>query len=252
VVSRLTKRPDAGHLNHPLNECHIMVELVIFDCDGVVIDSEVISARVLIAHLASVGVAVDVNHFRAHFLGRSFPKVAAEVRDQYGVKLPDDFETSYRATLLRAFETELKPMQGIDQVLAALPAACCIATSSSPPRARRSLELAGLLTHFDGRIFTASEVSNGKPAPDLFLHAARQMGIDPEHCLVVEDSVPGIKAALAAKMRVLHFTGGSHLKGIEVLPGTESLYVPAFDNWSKFFDIVPELKERALPGSAAS
>ena len=227
------------------------IELVIFDCDGVVIDSEVISARILIAHLASIGVEVDGAHFRTHFLGRSFPKVVAQVRTEYGVTLPEDFETSYRATLLKAFELELKPMPGIADVLKSLPVASCIATSSSAPRARRSLELTGLLPHFDGRVFTASEVANGKPAPDLFFHAARQMGFAHDQCLVVEDSVPGIKAALAADMRVWHFTGGSHFKGIGVLPGLEAFTIPAFDNWAKFFDIEPELIKRAMPGGAA-
>jgi HAD superfamily hydrolase (TIGR01509 family) len=229
----------------------IPIQLVIFDCDGVVIDSEVISARVLIAHLASIGVSVDIVHCRTHFLGRSFPKVAAEVRETYGIMLPDDFESSYRATLLKAFDIELQPMAGIVAVLKDLAVASCIATSSSPPRARHSLELTGLLSHFHGRIYTASEVAKGKPAPDLFLHAAQQMGVEPENCLVIEDSVPGIKAALAAGMRVLHFTGGSHLKGIGVLEGLERLNVPAFDNWANFFDIEPELRGRALPAGAA-
>ena len=139
-------------------------------------------------------------------------------------------------------------MSGIAEVLASLPIASCVATSSSPPRARRSLELTGLLPHFEGRVFTASEVANGKPAPDLFLHAAKQMGVSPDQCLVVEDSVPGIKAALAASMRVWHFTGGSHFKGIGFLPGTEDLKIPAFDNWAKFFDIEPGLIKRAMPG----
>ena len=223
------------------------IDLVIFDCDGVVIDSEVISARVLIAHLASIGVSVDLAHFRTHFLGRSFPKVTAEVRDCYGISLPEDFESSYRATLLRAFQFELKPMTGIFEVVTSLPTNFCIATSSSPPRVRRSLELTGLMQLFEDRIYTASEVANGKPAPDLFLYAAKQMGVAPEHCLVIEDSVPGINAALAAKMRVLHFTGGSHLKGIGTLPEIETLNIPSFDNWAEFFDIVPEMKVRAVP-----
>jgi HAD superfamily hydrolase (TIGR01509 family) len=236
----------------------LSIALVIFDCDGVLIDSEVISARVLIAHLASAGVTVDMAHFRMHFLGRSFPKVAAKVRAQCGFALPDDFESTYRATLLTAFESELKPMPGIAAVLAALrvssSVASCVATSSSPVRARRSLELTGLLPHFDGRIFTASEVANGKPAPDLFLHAARQMGMRPENCLVVEDSAPGIAAAQAAAMRVLHFTGGSHLKNSDPLPQQEAYgearSIEAFDNWAEFFNIVPELRQRAGPEGA--
>ena len=227
------------------------VQLVIFDCDGVVVDSEIISARILIAHLSSIGVEVDEAHFRAHFLGRSFPKVVAEVRAQYGVTLPDDFEATYRATLLKAFELELKPMPGIADVIKNLSVASCIATSSSAPRARASLEITRLLPYFEGRVFTASEVANGKPAPDLFFHAARKMGFAPDQCLVIEDSVPGIKAALAAEMRVWHFTGGSHFKGIGVLPGSEAFTIPAFDNWVKFFDIEPKLIKRALPGGAA-
>jgi HAD superfamily hydrolase (TIGR01509 family) len=228
---------------------------VIFDCDGVLIDSELISARVLIAHLACVGVIVDMAYVRAHFLGRSFPKVAARVREDCGFALPDDFESAYRATLLTAFEAGLKPMPGIAAVLADLRVACCVATSSSPVRARRSLELTGLLAHFDGRIFTASEVANGKPAPDLFLHAARQMGVQPENCLVIEDSAPGIAAALAAKMRILHFTGGSHLKNSAPLPQEaahgEAHKIETFDNWAEFFNIVPELRQRARPEGAA-
>lgn len=225
------------------------IELVIFDCDGVLIDSENISARVLIGHLETVGVIVDLAHFRAHFLGRSFPKVVAEVRSNYGIELPDDFEKGYRANLLKAFETELLPMPGILDVLNGLSIASCIATSSSPPRVQRSLEITGLTTHFKKSVFTASEVANGKPAPDLFLHAAKTMGIKPKNCLVIEDSLPGIKAALAANMRVLHFSGGSHFIGIDKLPGLDELQIEAFDNWSKFFDIEPELHQRDLPGS---
>lgn len=226
----------------------LAIDLVIFDCDGVLIDSEVISARVLIGHLASVGVFVDLAHFRTHFLGRSFPKVVAEVRANYGIELPSDFEKDYRANLLTAFETELLPMAGIFDVLKNLSVACCIATSSSPPRVKRSLELANLQTYFKDSVFTASEVANGKPAPDLFYHAARRMGVSPERCLVIEDSVPGINAALAANMPVLHFSGGSHFIGIDQLSGMEDFEVTTFDNWAKFFDIKPELRQRDYSG----
>lgn len=222
---------------------------MIFDCDGVLVDSEVISARMLIASLGSVGVFVDDTHFRTHFLGRSFPKVVAEVQAQNGIVLPDDFESMYRANLLKAFEKELLPMAGVTGVLETLAVSSCIATSSSPPRVKRSLELTGMHSFFEGHVFTSSEVANGKPAPDLFFHAARQMGVAPENCLVIEDSVLGIKAAIAANMRVLHFTGGSHIKGLGVLPGAESFTIPAFDNWAKFFEIEPDIKRRTPPGS---
>jgi HAD superfamily hydrolase (TIGR01509 family) len=217
----------------------ISFDLIIFDCDGVLIDSEVISARVLLAHLASVGVAADMDDFRSRFLGRSWPKVAADVRASSGVTLPEDFEASYRRTLLAAFEHELKPMLDIEAVLDGLAARACVATSSSPPRARRSLELTGLLARFGEAVFTASEVENGKPAPDLFLHAARRMGAAPSRCLVIEDSLPGLKAGRAAGMTVWHFTGGSHLAGAD-MPAA-GLAHRSFDKWAQFFDMEPTL-----------
>jgi HAD superfamily hydrolase (TIGR01509 family) len=153
------------------------------------------------------------------------------------VALPDDFEASYRSALLDAFERELHPMPGVLPVITGLSVRSCVATSSSPPRARRSLEITGLLDHFDGRIFTASEVENGKPAPDLFLHAALQMGVDPSRCLVIEDSLPGLSAGLAAGMEVWQFTGGSHLRGEEAgLPGVRVL-----KQWSAFPEMAPRL-----------
>jgi HAD superfamily hydrolase (TIGR01509 family) len=215
----------------------LATELVIFDCDGVLVDSETISARVLLSRLAACGVNVDFEHFRTHFLGRSFPKVAAEVREKHRVALPEDFEASYRSDLLAAFDRELKPMPDILAVVDRLSVSYCVATSSSPPRARRSLEITGLLDRFEGRIFTASEVTNGKPAPDLFLHAARTMGADPVRCLVIEDSLPGLHAGLAAGMQVWQFTGGSHLRGEDAgLPGVRLL-----NRWSAFPEMMPQL-----------
>ncbi|MCU0831905.1 MAG: HAD family hydrolase [Rhizobiaceae bacterium] len=218
-------------------------DLIILDCDGVLIDSEVISARVLLGHLASFGVMADMHDFRTRFLGRSWPKVAAEVRSASGVTLPDDFEAAYRRTLLEAFEHELHAMPGVTEVLAQLAVPACVATSSSPPRARRSLELTGLLDRFAPHVFTASEVEHGKPAPDLFLHAARVMGAEPARCLVIEDSMPGMAAGQAAGMQVWHFTGGSHLAGGSV--GHGGLAHRSFDNWTQFFDMEPGLRASA-------
>ena len=216
------------------------IDLVIFDCDGVLIDSEMISARVLLSKLAAYGVHVDFAHFRTHFLGRSFPKVAAEVRQLHDVALPDNFEQSYRSALLAAFEVELKAMTGVIEAVSQLSVASCVATSSSPPRARRSLQIAGLDTYFGERIFTASEVTNGKPAPDLFLHAARRIGADPQRCLVIEDSVPGLVAGLAAGMQVWQFTGGSHLGG----EAADMAGIGVLGDWSQFADKFTALVRR--------
>lgn len=190
--------------------------LIIFDCDGVLIDSEVISARTLIIDLARHGVVVDRPFVARHFLGRSFPTVRAEIYDRLGVQLPDGFEDEYRARLFAAFEMELAAMTGASDMLEALKVPFCLATSSSPMRLARSLEIAGFDRIFAGRSFTASEVAHGKPAPDLFLHAAKRMGVDPQDCAVLEDSSTGLAAGLAAGMQVWRFTGGSHLAGADL------------------------------------
>lgn len=222
-------------------------ELIIFDCDGVLIDSEVISARVLIDALASIGVKVDTAHVQTHFLGRSWAKVAAEIRHSHGYHPGTDFEEKYRTELLARFELELVTTSGIEVLLPQLATRACVATSSSPKRASRSLELTGLSDFFAKRIFTASEVERGKPAPDLFLHAARQMQADPARCLVIEDSLPGIEAANNAGMQVLRFTGGSHLKGLSEETLSLGGKVRCFDNWELFFEMVPQAK-RQLDG----
>ncbi len=220
------------------------VSLIIFDCDGVLIDSEVISARILIEEAAAQGVDIDLDYVRDHFLGRSFPTVAQIIRDRFTVTLPPNFEGRYRARLLERFETDLRPMPGIHGLLSRLGVAHCVATSSSPPRVARSLAIAGLDSYFP-RVFTASLVAQGKPAPDLFLHAAAQMGADPEDCLVIEDSRPGILAARAAGMQVVLFTGGSHMqgKGFDIAPTLQ-----AIDSWAAFATLYPELlRDDPLP-----
>ena len=122
-----------------------------------------------------------------------------------GSDLDTDFEERYRSDLLAAFESELRPMPGVTAVIDELGVASCVATSSSPKRARRSLALSGLAPYFGDRLFTASQVKNGKPAPDIFLFTARSMGVEPARCLVIEDSMPGVAAARTAGMRVWRF-----------------------------------------------
>jgi HAD superfamily hydrolase (TIGR01509 family) len=214
-------------------------DLVIFDCDGVLIDSEVISARVLVELAAEAGIIFDAGFVAAHFLGRSFPTVARAIAETWG-PLPQGFEGEYRARLLRRFEDDLRPTSGAAEALRACAVPSCVATSSSPERARRSLDIAGLAP-LVGRVFTASEVARGKPAPDLFLHAARAMGADPARCLVIEDSAPGLLAAKAAGMGFAFFAGGSHLAagrggGFDMAPP-----VRAFPDWAALARAVPVL-----------
>ncbi|MFC3632067.1 HAD family hydrolase [Paracoccus angustae] len=219
------------------------VSLIIFDCDGVIADSEVLSASVLIGQLADAGIAVTPADVRRDFLGRSFPTVAQSIRQRFGRPLPDRFEADYRARLLDRFAAELGPTPGFMAMLDALAAPSCIATSSSPERVGRTLEVLGLADRFAGRVFTASQVRHGKPAPDLFLLAADRMGCAPADTLVIEDSSPGIAAGLAAGMHVLHYAGGAHLRGAEptrLPPGIRS-----FDNWSRFSQLLSDLQEGA-------
>ncbi|WP_283176092.1 HAD family hydrolase [Gemmobacter sp. 24YEA27] len=188
----------------------VSTELLILDCDGVLIDSEIISAQMLVAELAQLGVEIDLAYVARHFLGRSYPTVMATIRADFGLDLPPEFETGYREALLAAFGRDLRIMPGVAAMLDLLAVPVCVATSSSPRRVETSLRLVGLWDRLGAVTFTASEVAQGKPAPDLFLHAAARMGVAPAACLVIEDSLTGLRAANAAGMEVWRFTGGSY------------------------------------------
>lgn len=220
------------------------IDLVIFDCDGVVIDSEAISARMLVAELAGYGVEIDMGYVARHFLGRSYAVVLDQVRREFGVVLPDGFETDYRARLIDAFRRDLTAMPGVADALRGLGVPYCLATSSSPERVRQSLALVGLTEAFAGRINTASEVANGKPAPDLFLLAAERMGVTPERCLVIEDSRAGVRAGLNAGMKVWRFTGGAHLAGLDLGAGPGPHPHATFASFGDFFHLAPHLARK--------
>ncbi|MEM8868872.1 MAG: HAD family hydrolase [Pseudomonadota bacterium] len=217
------------------------IELVIFDCDGVLIDSEGLSAEVLLALLADQGLTLDFDYFCVNFVGRSFHTVADDIRRTFDMDLPIGFEDAYRTKLLEAFEARLQPTPGIKEAVARLRPAYCVATSSSPKRAHNSLRIAGLTEVFGANVFTASQVNLGKPAPDLFLFTAEQMGVDPAACLVIEDSLPGIDAAVGAGMEVLRFTGGAHLRNRRL---KHRMTIRTFDNWPDLFQLMPSLEAR--------
>jgi HAD superfamily hydrolase (TIGR01509 family) len=217
--------------------------LVIFDCDGVLIDSEVISMTMLIGELRGHGLELTVDFVSRHFLGRSYPTVLREVRDRFGLDLPPGFEAAYRARLMAAFRRDLKVMPGVVDMVRQLALPFCVATSSSPERVRQSLEIAGLGELMGAHVFTASQVTRGKPAPDLFLLAAAEMGVEPSRCLVIEDTETGIRAGLAAGMQVWRFTGGSHLAG-RLLPEPEDARPHrSFAAFSDFFRLAPSLRQ---------
>ena len=184
--------------------------LVIFDCDGVLVDSEPISLARLTAGLNRIGVPIDVETVRARFAGTSMTSIMDHIARDYGIVTPEGFVEAVKEDTLRAFDAELRAMAGVAEAVVALGLPSCVASSSDPVRLRHSLGLTGLLPLFEGRIFSSTMVARGKPAPDLFLHAAATMGAAPEACLVIEDSVPGVTAARAAGMRVVGFSGGGH------------------------------------------
>jgi len=181
--------------------------LVIFDCDGVLVDSEPIANRVFARMLARQGLVLGDAQMDELFLGRTMAHCLALAAERLGWPLPQDFEAEHDRRLFDALAAELVPVPGVMQVLDQLVSPFCVATNGSPDKLRFSLAKVGLLPRFAGCLFSAAEVAQAKPAPDLFLHAARSMGASPAACVVVEDSPTGIAAGLAAGMRVLGFAG---------------------------------------------
>jgi HAD superfamily hydrolase (TIGR01509 family) len=186
--------------------------LIIFDCDGVLVDSEPIAIRVLVEGLTALGHAIDEATAYERFLGRSLAAMQAILRDESGLVLsPDDLERM-RLRLFDCYRRELRPISGIVEVLDDLAVPYCVASSSQPERLRFSLEVTGLLPRFEPHLFSAAMVAQGKPAPDLFLYVAERMAARPADCLVIEDSPAGIEAAHRAGMRAFAFTGGGHAR----------------------------------------
>ncbi len=187
-------------------------DLVIFDCDGVLIDSELLTIDVEVALLAEAGVAITADEIIERYVGISTKGMIADLEARFGCSLGHEFAVRHARWVRDAFERELQVMPGVTAMLASLPGKSCIASSSSPERLRHTLGIAGLYERFDPHIFSATMVPRGKPAPDLFLYAAERMGAASPRCLVIEDSVPGIEAAAAAGMTAIGFTGGSHCR----------------------------------------
>jgi len=182
-------------------------ELVIFDCDGVLVDSEPLSNRILAERLTAIGLPTTTEDSIRDFMGRSLTSGLEKIVERLGRPLPDGWVDDYHAEVFAAFERELRPVPGLPEALDAIDLPWCVASSSGHPRIRKALGTTGLLPRFEGRIFSATDVEHGKPAPDLFLHAAAAMGAAPEACVVVEDAPAGVQAGLAAGMTVLGYAG---------------------------------------------
>ena len=175
---------------------------VIFDCDGVLIDSEPISARTLVRCLDDFNCRIDEAYVYRHYLGRSFATIEADFQTRLGVPMPDTFLAHWQEHLFAAFRAGLRPLAGITDLLQRLRVPYAVVSSSAPARLGLCLQLAALDGYFGDRVFNAAMVRHGKPAPDLFLLAAERLAVDPQRSLAIEDSVSGIKAARAAGMTV--------------------------------------------------
>jgi HAD superfamily hydrolase (TIGR01509 family) len=183
-------------------------ELVIFDCDGVLVDSERIAIRVDAIVLADLGWPLSEAEIIERFVGRSEEYFVREIEAHLGHPLPRRWEDAYQHLYTDAFEKDLQTVDGVVEALDQIITATCVASSGGHEKIRRSLRLTNLYERFKGRIFSASEVANGKPAPDLFLHAAACLGVPPARCAVVEDSRYGVEAARAAGMAAFGYAGG--------------------------------------------
>jgi len=188
------------------------VDLLVFDFDGVLVDSEVIANRVLAGVLTEMGYPVTMAESVVRFTGMNGRHIRAEVEAEMGRPLPAEFEATMSGRARALFETDLAPIAGAETLLLGLDGARCIASNSGHAWIRRALDSTGLARFFDdGALFSAADVAAGKPAPDLFLHAADRMGARAGDCVVIEDSPLGVTGAVAAGMTVLGFTGASHV-----------------------------------------
>ena len=188
-----------------------MVDLVIFDCDGVLVDSERIAIRIDVEVITRHGWPITESEVIELFVGRSDSFMREEVARRTGCDLGADWDAGFVDEYRRALAEELEPVAGIEQALEGIDAlglATCVASSGSHDKMRFTLGLTGLWDRFEGRIFSASEVTRGKPAPDLFLYAADRMRAAPHRCAVIEDSAAGVEAAVAAGMQVFAYAGG--------------------------------------------
>ena len=194
----------------PLTDC----DAIIFDSDGVLVDSEKIHVAVERELLAELGLFYDHETYLTRFVGLSNPDFYAQLASDYagrvGGAFPDDFGARLQERIWPRIEAELCPIDGVAQLVEAFGGKVAVGSSAPLDRLTKKLELTGLASLFAPHIYSVDHVQNGKPAPDLFLHAARQIGVPAERCAVVEDSVNGVKAALAANMTPIGFVGGGH------------------------------------------
>jgi HAD superfamily hydrolase (TIGR01509 family) len=190
-------------------------QLVIFDCDGVLVDSEVLGNRVLVEFVAEFGLRLELEEAILLFKGCKMADCVAVIEQRLGKTMPRDFVTKLRTRTVEAFERELRCVDGIEAALDEINLPICVASSGPLEKIKLALRVTNLLARFEGRIFSSYEIGSWKPAPDLFLYAAKNMGVQARYCTVVEDSVLGVRAGVAAGMNVLGYASSREASLLE-------------------------------------
>ena len=193
---------------------------IIFDNDGVLIDSEIISNKVMVEMAKSIGVDIDMDFAMKHFSGVSLQRTMDYIEKKAGEKLPDDFEKEFRKQTFKLFKTDLKPVKGVSELLDKISIPCCVASSGPREKVKLGLSVTNLIYKFEDRIFSCYDIGVWKPNPDIFLYAAKEMGFKPDECAVIEDSLAGVKAAKAGGFEVFGFANQRNKKEFKELGAT--------------------------------
>lgn len=220
------------------------MNLVIFDCDGVLVNTEAVAARVGASVLNGMGWNLSVQEVIDRFLGCTDEYLRAEVEAHFARPLPEDWDEQFESQYVAAYTAELRPVDGVVKVLDELLSdgvPTCVASNGSHDKIRRTLGTTGLFDRFEGRIFSVQDVPRGKPAPDIFLHAAKSMRVFPQDCVVVEDSPQGVAAARSAGMACIGFAD---------LTPAHKLAAPGVTVCSTMTDVLRQLRRIATAGAA--
>jgi HAD superfamily hydrolase (TIGR01509 family) len=188
---------------------------IIFDCDGVLVDSEPLSNQVMVDMANEYGASLDLqyayNHFKGYYIENCIEKIETLIKK----KLPKNFEKEYRRRSFEKFKNEIQPVEGIVELIKNITIPFCVASSGPEHKIKLNLELTGLLPYFENKIFSCYTIGKWKPEPDVFLWAAETMGFQPNECVVIEDSITGVKAALAGGFDVFGYTAHDYSKELE-------------------------------------
>jgi HAD superfamily hydrolase (TIGR01509 family) len=216
------------------------IAFVIFDCDGVLVDSEPIANRVFMEALNRAGVTITLRELFANYVGLSLEQGLARINQNYGVLLGNDFLADYKVARDAALAAEIKSIAGVEDVISQLSLPYCVASNSEASKVEKMLSLTGLLAYFEGRIFSAADLGKPKPAPDVYLKIAAQFGVNPADCLVIEDTTTGVRAGVAAGMTVI---GYSATTSAEALTEAGAFQV---------FKTMPEIQQSIIQLSAGT